>query len=137
MSSTTRTPFSGGSMAEFMALPLVLAGFGRPARWQQLGIEHEGTAVVGQPDPAEPGQVSRQVVCAAEVEFRAQRHLGIGGAERTGEARVLARFEPEEAPGVDEAIARAADAAEMWVSEGVAKAMNTFNRAVDRANVQP
>ena len=38
---------------------------------------------------------------------------------------------------VDEAIARAADAAEMWVSEGVAKAMNTFNRAVDRANVQP
>ena len=63
--------------------------------------------------------------------------VGRGDTRRDLADHVLARFEPEEAPGVDEAIARAADAAEMWVSEGVAKAMNTFNRAVDRANVQP
>ena len=63
--------------------------------------------------------------------------VGRGDTRRDLADHVLARFEPAEAPGVEEAIARAADAAEMWVSEGVAKAMNTFNRAVDRTNAQP
>ena len=41
---------------------------------------------------------------------------------------VLARFEPDEEPGVTDAIARAADAIELWLSDGLANMMNTFNR---------
>lgn len=63
--------------------------------------------------------------------------VGRGDTRRDLADHVLARFDPEEMPGVEGAIARAADAAEMWVAEGVAKAMNTFNRAADRTDVQP
>jgi PTH1 family peptidyl-tRNA hydrolase len=41
---------------------------------------------------------------------------------------VLGAFSAEEQPLVDEMIGRAADAAECWVLEGVAAAMNKFNR---------
>jgi len=44
---------------------------------------------------------------------------------------VLARFEPDEMPGIEAAVARAADAVETWVVDGLAKAMNTFNRSDD------
>jgi peptidyl-tRNA hydrolase, PTH1 family len=57
--------------------------------------------------------------------------VGRGDARRDLADHVLARFEPEEQPGVDDAIARAADAVETWVSDGLAKVMNTFNRAED------
>jgi peptidyl-tRNA hydrolase, PTH1 family len=60
--------------------------------------------------------------------------VGVGRG-REGEIRrdltghVLGGFEPDEAPGMASAIARAADAVRMWVSEGLAPMMNTFNRA--------
>jgi peptidyl-tRNA hydrolase len=41
---------------------------------------------------------------------------------------VLARFEPEEQPGIESAIARAADAVECWLLDGLATTMNSFNR---------
>jgi peptidyl-tRNA hydrolase len=41
---------------------------------------------------------------------------------------VLAGFEPEEQPGIAEAIARAADAVELWVTDGASRVMNAFNR---------
>jgi PTH1 family peptidyl-tRNA hydrolase len=44
---------------------------------------------------------------------------------------VLARFEPEERTGIEDAVARAADACETWISDGLARVMNTFNRAED------
>jgi peptidyl-tRNA hydrolase len=40
---------------------------------------------------------------------------------------VLAKFEPEERPVLDEFITRAADAAEMFAVEGIAKVMNVYN----------
>jgi PTH1 family peptidyl-tRNA hydrolase len=47
---------------------------------------------------------------------------------------VLARFEPEERSIVAEAVARAADAAELFVAEGIAPVMNRFNRKEDGNN---
>jgi peptidyl-tRNA hydrolase len=40
----------------------------------------------------------------------------------------LARFDPDEQPGIDDAIVRAADAVETWIDAGLARVMNTFNR---------
>jgi PTH1 family peptidyl-tRNA hydrolase len=59
--------------------------------------------------------------------------VGRGDERRDLASHVLARFEPEERPGVEQAIARAADAVEMWVFDGLARMMNTFNRAEDSA----
>src|SRR5262245_40672828 len=60
--------------------------------------------------------------------------VGRGDMRRDLADHVLARFEPDEVPGIDAAIARAADAVETWISEGLAKVMNTFNRAEENAS---
>jgi peptidyl-tRNA hydrolase, PTH1 family len=57
--------------------------------------------------------------------------VGRGDSRRDLADHVLARFEPDEMPGIEAAVARAADAVETWVSDGLAKAMNTFNRSDD------
>lgn len=54
--------------------------------------------------------------------------VGRGDTRRDLADHVTAEFEPEERPGIDAAIARAADAVETWVSDGTAKVMNLFNR---------
>ena len=45
---------------------------------------------------------------------------------------VLAKFEPDERPIVAEAVGRAADAAELFVSRGIGPVMNRFNRKEDK-----
>ena len=57
--------------------------------------------------------------------------VGRGDDRRDLADHVLARFEREELPGIDAAIARAADAVEAWVSRGMAAMMNEFNRQED------
>ncbi|HKW02021.1 MAG TPA: aminoacyl-tRNA hydrolase [Vicinamibacterales bacterium] len=59
--------------------------------------------------------------------------VGRGDLRRDLADHVLARFEPDEQTGVEDAIARAADAVEVWISDGLARVMNTFNRAEDNA----
>ena len=59
--------------------------------------------------------------------------VGRGDARRDLADHVLARFEPEERPGIEDAIARAADAVETWVSDGLGRMMNVFNRVEDRS----
>jgi PTH1 family peptidyl-tRNA hydrolase len=54
--------------------------------------------------------------------------VGRGDVRRDLADHVLAQFEPEEQPGMEDAITRAADAVETFVSEGMARVMNTFNR---------
>jgi PTH1 family peptidyl-tRNA hydrolase len=54
--------------------------------------------------------------------------VGRGDNGRDLADHVTAEFEPEERPGIEAAIARAADAVETWVSDGAAKVMNLFNR---------
>ena len=44
---------------------------------------------------------------------------------------VLARFDPDERPVVEEAIGRAADAVETFIADGIVSAMNGFNRKAE------
>jgi len=62
---------------------------------------------------------------------RLRMGVGRGDSRRDLADHVLARFEPEEMSGIEAAVARAADAVETWVLDGLAKAMNTFNRSDD------
>jgi peptidyl-tRNA hydrolase, PTH1 family len=58
--------------------------------------------------------------------------VGRGDNRRDLADHVLARFEPDERPIVEEAIVRAADAAELFIAEGSSAAMNRFNRRDDK-----
>ena len=57
--------------------------------------------------------------------------VGRGDARRDLADHVTARFEPEERSVIEDAIARAADAAELFVAEDLAPAMNRYNRKTD------
>jgi peptidyl-tRNA hydrolase, PTH1 family len=57
--------------------------------------------------------------------------VGRGDKRRDLADHVLARFEPEERSVIDDAIGRAADAAELFSAEGVQAAMNRFNRKTE------
>jgi PTH1 family peptidyl-tRNA hydrolase len=58
--------------------------------------------------------------------------VGRGDARRDLADHVLARFDPEERTIVAEAVGRAADAAELFLTEGIAPVMNRFNRREER-----
>jgi peptidyl-tRNA hydrolase, PTH1 family len=58
--------------------------------------------------------------------------VGRGDARRDLADHVLATFDKDEQPIVSETIIRAADAAEVFVNEGLAPMMNRFNRREDR-----
>jgi PTH1 family peptidyl-tRNA hydrolase len=55
--------------------------------------------------------------------------VGRGDARRDLADHVLAKFEPDEKAGIESAIARSADAVEVWIHHGVAQMMQMFNRA--------
>jgi PTH1 family peptidyl-tRNA hydrolase len=57
--------------------------------------------------------------------------VGRGDARRDLADHVLAKFDPDERTIVAEAVGRAADAAELFVAEGVEPVMNRFNRKED------
>ena len=58
--------------------------------------------------------------------------VGRGDARRDLADHVLATFDKDEQPVVTDAIARAADAAGVFVSDGLGPMMNRFNRREDR-----
>jgi len=63
--------------------------------------------------------------------------LRIGIEQVGGErmvAHVLSPFMPEEEKIVDEAVARAADAVESWLSAGMDETMNRYNRADEQTD---
>jgi PTH1 family peptidyl-tRNA hydrolase len=64
----------------------------------------------------------------------ARLRVGVGAAEDSAALRehVLDEFAPDDVPVLEEAIRRAADAVECWVSEGLLAAMNRFNRKVGK-----
>ena len=66
----------------------------------------------------------------------ARLRIGVGrGDQRRDLAdHVTARFEPDEQGAIDESMARAADAVEMWIGEGLLNVMNAFNREVKDGN---
>jgi PTH1 family peptidyl-tRNA hydrolase len=55
--------------------------------------------------------------------------VGRGDTRRDLADHVLARFEQDEQPGIESAIARAADAVEAWIVQDFDTVMNTYNRA--------
>jgi PTH1 family peptidyl-tRNA hydrolase len=70
----------------------------------------------------------KSVIAHVGEEF-ARLRLGVGrGDERRDLAdHVLSRFDPDEQPEVDRMIVRAADAAELFVTDGIAAVMNAYN----------
>ena len=58
--------------------------------------------------------------------------VGRGHAERDLADHVLSRFAPEEQDEIAAAIARAADAAHVFITEGIEQVMNRFNRSEDQ-----
>ena len=58
--------------------------------------------------------------------------VGRGDARRDLADHVLAKFDSPERAAVVDAIGRAADAAELFVTEGIGPVMNRFNRREDR-----
>ncbi len=57
--------------------------------------------------------------------------VGRGDARRDLADHVLTKFDPQERADVVEAVGRAADAAELFVAEGIGPVMNRFNRKED------
>ncbi len=58
--------------------------------------------------------------------------MGRGDERRNLADHVLDTFDKDEQPVASEAIVRAADAAEVFVSDGLAPMMNKFNRREDK-----
>ena len=70
----------------------------------------------------------RSIVDRVGTEFpRLRLGVGRGDARRDLADHVLSKFERDEIAALDEFIARAADAAEMFAAAGIATVMNTYN----------
>jgi PTH1 family peptidyl-tRNA hydrolase len=76
----------------------------------------------------------KSIIGAIGSDAFARLRVGVGGGDprRDLSGHVLGRFAPEERPIIAEAVARSADAAELFVAEGIAPVMNRFNRREDR-----
>ncbi len=75
----------------------------------------------------------KSIISALGTEEFARLRVGIGQGDRPGgfADHVLAKFEPDERDEIAEATARAAQAAELFVAEGIVPVMNRFNRKED------
>jgi PTH1 family peptidyl-tRNA hydrolase len=75
----------------------------------------------------------KSIIAAFGTEDFARLRVGVGrgDARRDLADHVLAKFDPEERTIVAEAVGRAADAAELFVAEGIQPVMNRFNRKED------
>src|SRR3954465_7989725 len=75
----------------------------------------------------------KSIISALGTEEFARLRVGIGQGNRPGgfADHVLAKFEPDERDDIAEATARAAQAAELFVAEGILPVMNRFNRKED------
>jgi PTH1 family peptidyl-tRNA hydrolase len=76
----------------------------------------------------------RSIIGALGSDQFARVRLGVGGGEprRDLAGHVLGRFVPEERPIVAEAVSRTADAADLFIKEGIAPVMNRFNRKEEK-----
>jgi PTH1 family peptidyl-tRNA hydrolase len=75
----------------------------------------------------------KSIIGALGTEEFARLRVGVGrgDARRDLADHVLAKFDPQERTEVAEAVGRAADAAELFVTEGIGPVMNRFNRKED------
>jgi PTH1 family peptidyl-tRNA hydrolase len=75
----------------------------------------------------------KSVIAELGTEEFARMRVGVGrgDAQRDLADHVLATFEPDERKIVAETVGRTADAAELFIDEGIALVMNRFNRKED------
>jgi PTH1 family peptidyl-tRNA hydrolase len=75
----------------------------------------------------------KSIIGALGTEDFARLRVGVGrgDARRDLADHVLAKFDPQERTEVAEAVGRAADAVELFVTEGIGPVMNGFNRKED------
>jgi PTH1 family peptidyl-tRNA hydrolase len=76
----------------------------------------------------------KSVIAQLGTEEFARLRIGVGRGDgrRDLADHVLSTFAPEERATVEEAVARAADAVELFVSDGIEPVMNRFNRKEDQ-----
>ena len=76
----------------------------------------------------------KSIIGALGSDAFARIRIGVGGGEprRDLSGHVLGRFAPEERTIIAEAVGRTADAAELFVAEGIAPVMNRFNRKEEK-----
>ena len=76
----------------------------------------------------------KSIIGALGSDAFARIRIGVGGGDprRDLSGHVLGRFAPEERTIIAEAVSRCADAAELFVAEGIAPVMNRFNRKEDK-----
>src|SRR3954447_25555900 len=70
-------------------------------------------------------------VLGSEEFARLRIGVGRGDARRDLADHVLSKFDPQERADVDAAVGRSADAAELFVTDGIELVMNRFNRKED------
>jgi peptidyl-tRNA hydrolase, PTH1 family len=71
----------------------------------------------------------RSVAASLGTEEYARLRIGVGRGDTARDLadHVLSRFAPEEMPGMQDAVTRAADAIEQWIVDGTARVMNAVN----------
>ena len=76
----------------------------------------------------------KSIIGALGSDAFARMRIGVGGGDprRDLSGHVLGRFAPVERTIIAEAVSRCADAAELFVAEGIAPVMNRFNRKEDK-----
>jgi PTH1 family peptidyl-tRNA hydrolase len=76
----------------------------------------------------------KSIIGALGSDAFARMRIGVGGGEprRDLSGHVLGRFAPDEEPIITEAVTRTADAAELFIAEGITPVMNRFNRKEEK-----
>jgi peptidyl-tRNA hydrolase, PTH1 family len=76
----------------------------------------------------------KSIIGALGSDGFARMRIGVGGGDprRDLSGHVLGRFAPEERTIIAEAVCRSADAAELFIAEGIAPMMNRFNRKEEK-----
>ena len=80
----------------------------------------------------------KSIIGALGSDAFARIRIGVGGGEprRDLSGHVLGRFALEERTIIAEAVGRSADAAELFVAEGIAPVMNRFNRKEEKEDTE-
>jgi PTH1 family peptidyl-tRNA hydrolase len=84
-------------------------------------------------DGGNNGLASITAALGTEGFSRLRIGVGRGDPQRDLADHVLSRFSPEDLPLVTASIDRTVDAVNVWIDEGIARVMNTFNRADEGA----
>ncbi len=106
----------------------------KPLTFMNLsGLAVSRLAQYFQIEPADTLVVVDEVALPRQEGFpRLRIGVGRGDSRRDLADHVLSKFEPDERMIIEAAVLRAADASEMFITDGIERVMNTFNAATDK-----